>query len=174
MPSKPLHSATLVSRWKEWIAYSNFVPVHSKGDCSWEKAKGSSQPTCSRAEGNVQLQHVSFLDMHICSACQLERTMTGKTTHDILILSKMIHFLNWPDSKTECIINLSLLKKRIIILSLVCRIKWYYTSGRWCMDFSEASVFSPCWVNPCAGVGGILGPGGWVALCDTWAGGAEL
>lgn len=30
------------------------------------------------AEGNVQLQHVSILDMHICSSCQRTKTMTRK------------------------------------------------------------------------------------------------
>lgn len=35
-------------------------------------------------------------------------------------------------------------------------------------------VFSPCWMNPCVEVGGILGPGGCAVLWDMWAGGSEL
>lgn len=48
------------------------------------------------------------------------------------------------------------------------------TEAQIAAQLDPRSLCSPCWMNPCAEVGGILGPGGCMVLWDMWAGGTAL
>lgn len=105
-------------------------------------------------KGNVQLQHVTNPDMRTFSTCHCKMMRKIKLLYIFIILTPILLFKMQLSNKmiTEAHIYLTI----------------FITA------WQSGTVFSPCWMNPCAEVGGILGPGGCAVLWDMWAGGSEL